>query len=593
MPPNETINAVFKLGHFRSHVCGEVQSLEPGSEVCLEGWVWRLRELGGVTFIDLRDRFGTVQCKVEDKAAVHRFDVIRIRGSVQSKPQEAMRDASDKNEVVASSVEIVSATKPLPFSMDEEALETTRLKHRYLDIRNPEMWRKLKLKSDVYHFTRSFFQDRQFLEVETPMLYKSTPEGARDFLVPSRMYPGQFYALPQSPQTLKQLLMVGGIDRYFQIVKCFRDEDLRRDRQPEFTQLDVECSFVNDAEVISLISNYFLSLLDYFGYTLKNKTIPQISFNDAMSKYGTDAPDLRYPDLTYKSLRSVFEQFPFTPFETLLKEKRSDVTCLSFILEGEPPSRSVLSKLEEKVKKAGAGGLLWIVQSSAQDETFKSNAKKYFTQAVRTALTEKTGDFTVGFVLAGGPERFGWMHELRRSVIDQFKMKPVASHALCWVTPCPVFIKTDQGITYNHHPFTSPYGDWIDKILKSKLSEDELLDIPAQAYDIVMNGSEVGGGSIRIHQPELQQRVFEALGLSPEEVKEKFGFLIEALGYGAPPHGGIALGMDRIVSVMDGGEAIRDYIAFPKTQNGQCLMSQAPSDVHGDQLKELGIHLKT
>lgn len=589
-----TTHQIFQLGSHRTHVCGEINSCEDGTVVCLEGWVWRLRELGGVNFFELRDRYGTVQCKLDTKGNFHRFDVLRVYGKVKPRPKEAVRDKRDVNEVVVERFEVLNATQPLPFSMDEPSLENTRLKYRYLDIRNPEMWKRLELRSRVYHFTRNFFQERNFLEVETPVLYKSTPEGARDYLVPSRLYPGHFYALPQSPQTLKQLLMIGGVDRYFQIVRCFRDEDLRSNRQPEFTQLDVECAFVSEKEIISLIQTYLVGLLRHFNCELKGEQVPKILYADAMNQYGTDAPDLRYPDVKFKSVRSVFDAFPFAPFESLLKQKGSDVVCLAYLFGGEPPSRSVLAKLEDTVKAAGAEGLLWIVQTSPSDENFKSNAKKYFTREVRDALSQKVGDFGVAFILGRGGRQFEWMHILRKAFIEVFQIKPEVPYALCWVTPFPLFVEhEDGGITYNHHPFTSPTEEWMEKMIARTLSHEELLSIPARAYDIVLNGQEVGGGSIRIHRPDLQRKMFEILGLSKAEIDTQFGFFLEALGYGAPPHGGIALGMDRLVSLMGGSEVIRDYIAFPKTQNAQCLMSETPSQVDPAQLEELGIVLKS
>lgn len=598
MPTQDIFNKVFKLGTHRTHVCADINQLTGSDEVCLEGWVWRLREMGGLTFFELRDRYGAVQCVSEAKLEVnlHRFDVVRVNGLVRPRPKDAVRDESQRNEVVVSAVKVLNATQPLPYSMDEAgALENTKLKYRYLDIRNPQMWRRLKFRSDVYAFTRDFFHQRDFLEIETPVLYKSTPEGARDFLVPSRLYQGQFYALPQSPQTLKQLLMIGGVDRYFQIVKCFRDEDLRKNRQPEFTQLDIECAFVSEEEVMDLMESFATTLLTHFKCELPSGRLPRITYHDAMNRYGTDAPDLRYTQLQFKSLKPIFEKHPFEPFKSLLAHADADVVCVCVpkAVLTEAPSRSVLSKLEAAVKEAGAGGMLWVIPEGESSDQVKSNAKKYFTPEVLADLSTTCGEFGAAFILAGDKHRFAYMHVLRMALIETLKIQSEVPYALCWVHNFPMFVEhEDFGVSYNHHPFTSPTKDAIEKMMSGQsLTKEDILSIPARAYDLVLNGQEIGGGSIRIHQPDVQLKVFQMLNISEEDIKEMFGFFLEALGYGAPPHGGIALGMDRLVAVMDGSETIRDYIAFPKTQNAQCLMSNAPSEVHSEQLTELGIQI--
>ncbi len=538
--------------------------------------------LGGVTFFELMDRFGVVQCVSEELLDLHKHDVVHVKGTVQLKPEDAKRSDKDPIEIHVLSLEALNKTAPLPLSTDEgKAHEQTRLKYRYLDLRRPEMWRRLTLKSKVYQFTRQFFADRDFLEVETPVLYKSTPEGARDYLVPSRLYKGQFYALPQSPQMLKQLLMISGVDRYMQIVRCFRDEDLRQNRQPEFTQLDLECAFVDEAEIMSLMGQYVSALFEKFECPLAG--ISQLTFNEAMAQYGSDCPDLRYQSLKFHSIRDACKTVDFPPFQNVMSSPDGDVTSLC--LKGTPPSRSVLSKIEQAVKDLGAGGLIWVVR---EGEALKSNAKKVMTPEIIEAMAIECPDFNLGFVLAGDKQRYAWMDGLRRCVIEHLRCEPESEYAACWVTDFPLFGEaSDGGIMPMHHPFTSPCVSTLQAFDEGASSSLGLLNLSARAYDIVINGQEVGGGSIRIHEAALQRRIFEMLGLSAEEIEEKFGFFLEALSYGAPPHGGIALGMDRLVCVMDGNDAIRDYIAFPKTQNAQCLMSGAPSSVPEAQMKEL------
>jgi aspartyl-tRNA synthetase len=585
--------AVFPLGSYRSHVCGDVHTLENGTQVTLAGWVDRLRQLGGVTFLDLMDRYGKVQCVLGAEGGlpqVSRFDVVQVTGIIYEKRKKNPDDLGSLKEVQCAQIKVLSATRPLPFSMDKESTsEQTRLTYRYLDLRRPDMWRRFQLRSEINEFTRTYFTQKQFLEIETPILYKSTPEGARDFLVPSRLYPGQFYALPQSPQILKQLLMISGMDRYMQIVRCFRDEDLRQNRQPEFTQLDLECAFVTQKDVMDLVEGYIFSLFRQLGKTLSPTKLPRLSYAHAMEIYGCDRPDLRFEDLKYVSIKSLFQQNSFQPFESLMNQPYVDVACLGIpasVLK-EVPSRSLLGKWEQVVRDAGMKGLLWVLESGNE---IRGSAKGYFTDEVMRQLHTLVGKQAVYLILAGEVERFAAMDGLRKAVIESLQIRPSSEFEGCWVVDFPLFGKTEEGqLAANHHPFTSPDPVHVHTLLAQDVTQDALLRVRAQAYDLVINGEEIGGGSIRVHEPDLQRRMFEVLGLTSEEIQQKFGFMIEALGYGAPPHGGIALGMDRLVALLDGHEVIRDYIAFPKTQNAQCLMSGAPSPVSQDQLEELGL----
>ncbi len=576
----------------RSRMCGDLRREDAGSEVVLNGWVQRRRDHGGVIFIDLRDVSGLVQvvCNPEVSAAAHAAAegvrgeyVIYCRGTVRTRPEEAVNPKlpTGEVEVIAEEVGIISQSPTPPFEIQEESGvdEALRLRYRYLDIRRPDLRQALILRSRVTGEVRDFLSSRGFLEIETPILTKSTPEGARDFVVPSRLQPGKFYALPQSPQLFKQLLMVAGLDRYYQIARCFRDEDLRADRQPEFTQIDLEMSFVEPEDVISLMDEMFSRLFLLFLEVELPTPFPRLTWREAMERYGSDRPDLRYG----MEIHDYTDAFARSEFKVFRNAVENGGRVRGFKIDGlvSPPRRE-LDELVEEAKRLGSSGLVWMVR---EGEGLRSPVAKFLSREEVEALAEASGlrEGEVLLLAAGGPEIGPVLAGMREYCARRFNLPCSSRFAFVWVTEFPLFDWDEEEKRYksNHHPFTAPSPDAID------LLEERPLEVTSQSYDMVLNGVELGGGSIRIHDHAVQERVFSVLGLSREEAEDKFGFLLEALRYGPPPHGGIAYGLDRIVMLMAGRDSIRDVIAFPKTQSGSDPLTGAPDAVYPGQLREL------
>lgn len=583
----------------RTHTCGELRQENIDQHVVLNGWVDNRRDLGGVIFIDLRDRYGITQVVFEptyneethELASQLRSEfVISIEGKVRKRPPE-----TDNPKLPTGHVDVMvdkliilnkAETTPFPIKDKVDVNEDLRLKYRYLDLRRESMQSNILLRHRMYQSVRKYFDEQNFVEVETPILMKSTPEGARDFLVPSRVHKGKFYALPQSPQTYKQLLMVSGFDRYFQIVKCFRDEDLRADRQPEFTQIDVEMSFVDTEDIFEVVEGLMKKLLkEVKDYDLETP-IPRLSFNEAMEKYGSDKPDLRF-DLEMVTLNETFKNSEFRVFHDTL-ENNGIITGLLAKGCGEY-TRNQLDVLTDFVKKLGAGGLIWM---RVKEDGLEAPVAKFFTdeekQNIVSAMNAEPGDLI--FILSGKKlKTLSQMGALRLEMAKRLDLIPKEEvWKLLWVTEFPLFEWDEDSQRYYamHHPFTSPVLDDVDKL------ESNQGDVRARAYDLVLNGNEVAGGSIRIHNADLQAAMFKALGISEEEANEKFGFLMGAFKYGAPPHGGIAFGFDRLVMLLANETSIRDVMAFPKTASATSLMDNSPSPVDEHQLKELHIKLR-
>ncbi len=584
----------FKL---RTHNCGELRENNIGNKVVLNGWVAVRRDLGGVIFIDLRDRFGVTQVVFDHtyNADSHNHGkelrseyVISVEGTVRKRPEGTENPALPTGfiDVMVEKLVILNRAKtpPFPIEDDIDVHEELRLKYRYLDLRRPAMQRNLLLRHKMYQVTRQFFDANAFVEVETPVLMKSTPEGARDFLVPSRLHKGKFYALPQSPQQYKQILMVAGYDRYFQIVKCFRDEDLRADRQLEFTQIDVEMSFINQEFVFSMFENLMKVLYkEVWGRDLETP-IPRLTYEEAMEKYGSDKPDLRF-DLEMKTLNSVFAGTEFRVFKDTIDTK-GVITGLVAPGCGDY-TRNQLDVLTDFIKKQGAGGLIWI---RVKEEGLESPTMKFFTDAEKEAMVNELGAKPGDLILILSGKKYktlGLMGNLRLEMSRRLNLITEDSEPkLLWVKDFPLFEWDDETQRYYamHHPFTSPNMEDLE------LMDTDPSAVRAQAYDLVLNGNEIAGGSIRIHDSELQAKMFKTLGFTEEDAKEKFGFLMGAFQYGAPPHGGIAFGFDRLCMIFCGEKSIREVIAFPKTANAISLMDDSPSLAAEDQLKEL--HLK-
>ena len=580
----------------RTHTCGELRATDVGKTIRLMGWVQRRRDHGSLIFIDLRDRIGMTQVvfHAERNARVHQAAhalrpecVVAVSGVVAARPAESKNPElpTGEIEVLVVSVEILNEAKTPPFVIEDDAdvTEAIRLKYRYLDLRRPKMQQLLGLRHTVTQHVRSFLNAEGFLEVETPMLTKSTPEGARDYLVPSRVNPGSFYALPQSPQLFKQILMVAGVDRYYQIARCFRDEDLRNDRQPEFTQIDMELSFVDREQVMSLVERMISLVFREAGGIELVTPFQRMTYEDAMGRYGSDKPDLRFEmplhDLNAFAARTEFKVFK----ETVSK---GGIVKAIVVKGGAAISRTRIDGLGEMARSFGAKGLAWI--KITQDDQLESVIAKFLdSQQLLDALPDaKPGDLLL-FVADQPKIAHDVLGRLRLllgeelNLIDQKAWRPL------WVVDFPL-LEYDQEVkryVAMHHPFTAPLDEGLS------LLDSDPLRVRAQAYDLVLNGNELGGGSIRIHRREVQSRIFDLLGIGKEEASAKFGFLLEALEYGAPPHGGIALGLDRLIMLLGGAESIRDVIAFPKTQKAQCPMTDAPSPVMPAQLRELSIKL--
>ncbi len=576
----------------RTHHCNALRAEDVGKEVVLMGWVLRRRDHGGVIFIDLRDREGLTQVVFEPEvskevhAHAHKLRAeycIAVKGRVRRRPEGMENPKIDTGEieVEAHALKILNTSKTPPWPLDEEVevSEVHRLRYRYLDLRRPEMMASLRFRHQVAQVARRFLDEKGFFEVETPFLTKSTPEGARDYLVPSRLYPGKFYALPQSPQLFKQILMVAGVDRYYQIVRCFRDEDLRADRQPEFTQLDLEMSFISEEDIMGLLEELMARVFrETLGLEITTP-FPRLSYQEAMDRFGTDRPDLRF-GLELVTLTDIFRQTKFKVFAQVI-EKGGLIKGLCVPHDF---SRKELDDLTKFANELGAKGLAWIKVRSGQE--LQSPIVKFFSKeevkGLLEALKPEKGS-TIFFVADQPTIVYQVLSELRVVLARRLGLIPQGEFAFCWVVDFPlVEWDEDEGrYVAMHHPFTSPKEEDLD------LLETAPEKVRSRAYDMVLNGIEVGGGSIRIHRPDIQQRVFALLKIGPEEAREKFGFLLEALEYGAPPHGGFAFGFDRLVMLMAGKKSIREVIAFPKTQRAQCLLTGAPAPVSMTQLSEL------
>lgn len=567
----------------RSTNAGALRLSDAGSQVTLAGWVGKRRDHGGIAFLDLRDSSGTVQVVVRDEAVAGELRsefCLQIIGKVEARPagNENSEIKTGDIEVIAASVVVLSKSAPLPFPIDDAIMvgEETRLKYRYLDLRRPAAGNIMRMRSDVNRLAREVLHERNFVEIETPTLTRSTPEGARDFLVPVRLQPGHWYALPQSPQLFKQLLMVAGMERYYQIARCYRDEDFRKDRQPEFTQLDIEMSFVEQEDILEVGEAIVRSLWQgTLNYTIGD--IPRMTYFDAMNKYGSDKPDLRF-DI---ELSDSTEYFKATEFRVFQNEYVGAVVMPG----GADQPRRTFDAWQDWAKQRGAKGLAYVTFDS--DGTLGGPVAKNLSDVERAGLATHLGAKPGDCAFFGAGTKSSTQQLLgavRQEIGERCGLIDESAWAFLWIVDAPMFEKTDDGDwTAVHHPFTSPNAEWMDRFEEAP---DQAL---AWAYDIVCNGNEIGGGSIRIHQSDVQKRVFSLLGLSNEETREKFGFLLEAFAYGPPPHGGIAFGWDRICMLLSGATSLRDVIAFPKTGAGFDPLTSAPTPITDQQRLEAGI----
>jgi aspartyl-tRNA synthetase len=578
----------------RTHHCGELSDGQVGDSVTLCGWIHTRRDHGGLIFIDLWDKQGLTQVVLnpqidqlahQEAQALRNNFVIAVTGKVRARPDDMINTklATGKIEVYVDELEILNKSETPPFQGwdDQEVSEVLRLKHRYLDLRHATLLRNLTLRDQITRVVRRILHTQDFTEVETPILTKSTPEGARDYLVPSRLNPEKFYALPQSPQLFKQILMVAGMDRYFQIVKCFRDEDLRQDRQPEFSQIDMEMSFIDEEELFQLVESMMVAIYkETLDITIETP-FPILKYQDAIDRFGSDKPDMRF-DMEIVDLADTVAGTDFKVFADVLK-KGGQIRALNAKQSTEVLSRKALDDMTELAKTYGAKGMAWIKINA---DGLQSPITKFFKQEMLDAMVAKLGGEvgdTIVFIADTPKVVADALAHLRLDIGKRLNLIDESKINLAWVTEFPLleYVEEEKRYVAMHHPFTAPMAEELDKL------ESDPGSLKARAYDLILNGNEIGGGSIRIHQNDVQQKMFKLLGIGKEEAEAKFGFLLEALQYGAPPHGGIAFGLDRIAMILTGSASIREVIAFPKTQKATCLMTEAPSEVDKKQLKEL------
>ncbi len=579
----------------RTHTCGGLRASDVGTDVILFGWVHRVRDLGGLLFFDLRDRYGMTQIVARAGAVLETASrlrpefVVAVTGRVDVRDPKTINAKMPTGEIEIAATEIrllnEAKTPPFPIADDVNVSDDTRLRYRYLDLRRPKMQRNLELRHRVLIATRRYFDSQGFLEIETPILTRSTPEGARDYLVPSRVHPGEFFALPQSPQIFKQILMVSGMDRYFQIVKCFRDEDLRADRQPEFTQIDVEMSFATEELVFGIVEGVTREIFAAGGITIQTP-FARVSYDVAMHKYGSDKPDLR-PGMPIADISDVFRESSFPVFRDAVAGGGA-VRAMA-VPGGATFSRKEIDDLVEQAKQAGASGLVW-ARRAADGGAIQSSALKAAGEATIANALEAGGAGAADLLLMASGEPLDAskvLGTLRLSIAKKLGLLDPDVYAFTWVLDFPLLeYNAEDGRWYSmHHPFTAPKAEDVGKL------ESDPGAVRARAYDLALNGSEIAGGSIRIHDPEMQRRIFRRLGIEDEEAKARFGFFLDALEYGTPPHGGIAFGVDRMVAILAGEASIREVMAFPKTAAATDLMAGAPSVVDAKQLKEL--HIRT
>lgn len=582
----------------RTHYCADVNETLIGQEVTVAGWVSSRRDHGGLIFIDLRDKDEVVQlvCDPADNVEAHKIAedirdqfVLVATGKVRARGEglENPKLKTGKVEIVVDNLVVENKSLPMPFELgDDKVNEEIKLRHRYLELRTQKSYDIFKLRSKATIATRNALDELGFLEVETPIITKSTPEGARDYLVPSRVHGGEFYALPQSPQLFKQLLMVGGFDRYFQIAKCFRDEDLRADRQPEFTQIDIEMSFCDQEDIIEVAQKLMHSIFTSCGFDIPD-TFKRIQYSEAMEKYGSDKPDMRY-DLAMVDVIDIFARCDNEIFSNIAKDsKKNRIKALKVPNGDNIFSKREMKRFEDYVRKFGASGLGYF---QMKEDGLKGPLTKFFTpediEAIIDRCELKVGDAV--FFGAGNKKLvLDYMGRFRIHLAEIMDIIPKDRFEFLWVMDFPMFEEEDGKVKALHHPFTMPKTDE-----NGKINFDDIEEIESIAYDLVLNGTELGGGSIRIHKEDIQAEVFKLLGISDEEADAKFGFLLNALQFGAPPHGGIAFGLDRLIMLMTGASSIREVIAFPKTQKAQCLLTNAPSEVDSEQLNELSIRVR-
>jgi len=585
----------------RTHTCGELRLTDINSKITLNGWVSKKRDLGGLLFIDIRDRYGLTQIKIapENTEAYTKAIklgqefVISVSGKVIKRESINKNIPTGEIEIEVSEMEVLNESEVPPFVIEEDvkASDELRLKYRYLDIRRKNISDNLILRSKVSHIVHRYFEKNNFVEIETPVLMKSTPEGARDYLVPSRVHKGKFYALPQSPQIYKQILMVSGMDRYVQICKCFRDEDLRADRQPEFTQIDLEMSFITQDDVFEILEGMFGEIWkEVKGIELPVK-FRRMTYDEAMKNYGSDKPDLRIKgNMKIENLSEIVKNSEFKVFQDALSVKAGVVAGIK--LSGKEVTRKIIDSLTDFIKKLGFGGLGYLKYNS--DGTVQSPMTKFLTEEILTGIKElfKAENGDTVFILSGENLKvLQSLGSLRLKLAEDFKLTDESLYEFLWVTDFPLFHYDEEEKRFfaEHHVFTMPKDEYL-KFLDSR-DKDEVESIRANCYDLVLNGHEITSGSIRIHKPDIQKKVFDMIGLTDEEAKMKFGFILEAFRYGAPPHGGAAVGYDRVIAILAGLKSITDTIAFPKTLRATSLMDECPSEVSGIQLEELGIEI--